>query len=457
MKEIIERQRLFFEGGATRCLSWRIEKLRQFKEAVSVYEERIYEALWKDLHKSAYETYLTEVSLLLQEIELYIRRLKRWARPERVGTPLTLFGSKSRIVKEPLGVVLIMSPWNYPVQLLLVPFVGALAAGNCVVLKPSPYVPHVAAVMEELIASVFDPEHVILLQGDRGVLNQLLEERFDALFFTGSPEQGKAVMQAAARYLTPVTLELGGKSPCIVDKKADIELAARRIAWGKCLNAGQTCIAPDYLWVHTDVKQKLIERMIWNIRRFYGERPFDSRDYPRIVNKAAFDRLCTLLKDGDILFGGECDRENLYMAPTLLENVKEETSLMQQEIFGPLLPIFEFQHLEEAIRYINRHEKPLALYYFGTVADADSVMAETSSGGVCVNDTIMHIVNEKLPFGGVGNSGMGRYHGKESFSVFSNRRSVLYAATAWDIPLRYPPYRALKILKKMLGFRAVGW
>lgn len=452
MRELLEKQRNYFATGETRPVAWRLGKLKQLKKAVVTYEEHIARAMWEDLHKSAYETYLTEISLVIQELNVHIRHLKRWARPERVVTPLHLFGAKSRIVKEPLGVVLIVAPWNYPFQLLFSPLVGAVAAGNCVVLKPSPYTPRVARVMAELIASVFAPAHVTLIEGGREVNERLWAECFDHIFFTGSPELGKVVLKAAARFLTPVTLELGGKSPCVVDRDADLDLAARRIVWGKCLNAGQTCIAPDYLWIHTEVKQALLERIICYIRHFYGEHPLESKDYPRIVRAEAFNRLVGLMKQGHLLFGGETDREKLSIGPTLIDGVSDSDSLMQQEIFGPLLPVLEFREIGEVVRYIDAHEKPLALYFFGTRAVARQLIARTSSGGVCVNDTIMQVANGNLPFGGVGNSGMGRYHGKDSFLTFSNRRSVLYAATCWDIPLRYPPYKALNLLKKMPGF-----
>ena len=450
IQEIIQSQREFYSTGSSRDIAFRIKNLKRLQTAITTYEERIYEALWGDLHKSAYESYLTEVSMVLQEIRHHIRCLKRWAAARRVPSPFYLFGSKSRIVYEPLGVVLIVAPWNYPFQLLINPLVGALSAGNCVVLKPSPYTSRVAQVLAEMIASVFEPEYVAVVQGGHEVNQALWAERFDHIFFTGSPELGKVVMKAAAEYLTPVTLELGGKSPCIVDENADIGCAARRIAWGKCLNAGQTCIAPDYLLVHARVKNELLEKLIYYIRQFYGDQPEKSPDYPRIVRREAVERLERLMQKGKIVHGGKILPEENYISPTILDEVLPDDAIMQEEIFGPLLPVISFYHLEEAIGYINVREKPLALYYFGTTACAEEVIAKTSSGGVCINDTVMHIANSRLPFGGVGHSGMGKYHGFESFVTFSNRRSVLSSPTLWDIPLKYPPYRDFKLLKKFI-------
>lgn len=452
MKQRIERLRTYYEQGNTRSVDFRLEQLKRLKKAIKVYEKKIENALWEDLHKSAYESYLTEISLVLQELEVHIRHLRRWSRPCKVRTPLHLIGSKSRIICEPLGVVLIIAPWNYPFQLLMAPLVGAMAAGNCVVLKPSPYTSGVAAVLSDLICEIFDPSYITVVQGGREVNQALLAERFDYIFFTGSPQLGKVVMKAAAENLTPVTLELGGKSPCIVGREADPDLAARRLVWGKCLNSGQTCIAPDYLFVHTDIKSVLLEKIAYYIRRFYGETPWTSPDFPRIVRAEAVDRIAGLMKQGEIVCGGEVDREKLFIAPTVIDQIQADDAVMQEEIFGPVLPVMEFREEQEVIRYVNEHEKPLALYYFGSIRVARRIIEATTSGGVCVNDTIMHIANMHLPFGGVGHSGMGRYHGQESFFTFSNRRSVLFATTHWDIPFRFPPYPALKWLKKMPGF-----
>lgn len=451
IKDIIERQRAFFSTGKTHETDFRIQALKRLMRAVLDYEDRIYQALWADLHKSAYEGYLTEVSLVLKEIKFHIRHLKRWSEPRRVPTPIHLLGSKSRIFYEPLGCALIIAPWNYPFQLLINPLVGALSAGNCAVLKPSPYVPHVSQVLAEMICSAFEPEYVALFQGGREVNEALLAQRFDYIFFTGSPSFGKAVMKAAAENLVPVTLELGGKSPCIVDEDADIRCAARRIAWGKCLNAGQTCIAPDYLLVHASVKNELLENIKFYFRRFYGEHPEKSPDYPRIVNPEAVERIGRLMRKGKVIYGGGVLPDEQYIAPTLLDEVLPDDEVMQEEIFGPVLPVIEFSHLDEAVRYVNLREKPLALYYFGTTAKAKEVIGKTTSGGVCVNDTVMHIANPHLPFGGVGHSGMGKYHGFDSFETFSNRRSVLNSSTFFDLPVKYPPYRCINLLKKLMN------
>lgn len=450
IKEIVKVQREFYSTGISRDVAFRIKSLKQLRDAIKAYENRIYEALWGDLHKSAYEGYLTEVSMVLQEIRHHIRHLKRWAAPRRVPSPFYLFGSKSRIVYEPLGVVLVVAPWNYPFQLLINPLIGALSAGNCVVLKPSPYASGVAQVLAEMIASVFAPEYVTVIQGGHEVNQALWRERFDYLFFTGSPALGKVVMKAAAEHLTPVTLELGGKSPCIVDESADISCAARRIVWGKCLNAGQTCIAPDYVLVHARVKNELLEKMIFYIRQFYGECPEQSPDYGRIIRQEAVMRLEGLMRKGKIVYGGKVIPEEKFIAPTILDEVLPDDAVMQEEIFGPILPVIEFSCLEEAVSYINVREKPLALYYFGTTACAEEVITKTSSGGVCINDTVMHIANSRLPFGGVGHSGLGKYHGFDSFVTFSNRRAVLNAPTLWDIPFKYPPYRNIKLLKMFI-------
>lgn len=450
IREILKVQREFYSTGLSRDADFRIKSLKRLRAAIIAYEDRIYEALWHDLHKSAYEAYLTEVSMVLQEIRHHIRHLKRWAAPRRVSSPFYLLGSRSRIVYEPLGVVLVVAPWNYPFQLLINPLVGALSAGNCAVLKPSPYTPRVAGVLAEMIASVFAPGYVAVVQGGHEVNQFLWSQRFDHIFFTGSPALGKVVMKAAAENLTPVTLELGGKSPCIVNEDADISCAAKRIAWGKCLNAGQTCIAPDYLLVHARIKNELLEKLIFYIRQFYGENPEKSPDYPRIVRREAVVRLEGLMQKGTVVFGGTVIPEENFFAPTILDQVLPDDPVMLEEIFGPLLPVIEFNDLEEAAGFINVREKPLALYYFGKEVSAKKIIAKTSSGGVCINDTVMHIANSRLPFGGVGHSGMGKYHGFDSFATFSNRRSVLVSPTWWEVPLKYPPYRNFKLLKRFI-------
>ncbi len=448
IKEIRERQRTYFHSGATLDVRTRKEKLKLFEKAVQKWEKPLCDALWKDLHKSYEEAYLTEVSILLGEIRTHIRKINRWAKPQCKFTPLKLFPSSSKIISEPLGTALIISPWNYPVQLLLAPLVGAISSGCTAVLKPSPYVPTVSKVIEDMIHETFPEEYVAVVQGHRDVNTALLEQRWDMIFFTGSPILGRTVMTAAAKNLTPVVLELGGKSPCIIDRDADIKIAARRVAWGKALNAGQTCIAPDYLMLHEDIKDEFLAALRTEFTALLGEDPQKSRHFVRIVSDKAFDRLSGYLKDGKVLSGGHTDRSDRYFEPTVLDGVSPQSPIMQEEIFGPIFPVQTFRDLDEVIEFVTSREKPLALYYFGK--NGDKVLKHTSSGGACINDTIMHIVNEKMPFGGVGNSGMGSYHGKLSFDAFTHRRAVITTPTCLDVPFRYMPYSMFKLVKKLL-------
>ena len=448
IKEIRERQGRFFRSGATLDVKWRLERLRALETAVRKWEKPLCEALWTDLHKSYEEAYLTEISILLAEIREHIHKLKGWSRPQRKATPLKMFPSRSRILSEPLGTALIIAPWNYPVQLLLSPLVGAISAGCTAVLKPSPYVPNVSATQQRMVEETFSNEYVAVVQGDRSVNTALLEERWDLIFFTGSPALGKTVMQTAAKNLTPVVLELGGKSPCIVDKDADLKVAAKRIAWGKSLNAGQTCIAPDYLMVHSEIKELFLKELQGAFKELLGEDPKESRHYVRIVRDKAFDRITGYFKDGDIVSGGRADKAERYIEPTVLDNVAADSPVMTEEIFGPVFPVVTFKDLDEAVGFVNGREKPLALYYFGS--QGERVMRGTSSGGACVNDTIMHIANGRLPFGGVGNSGLGSYHGKRSFDAFTHYKTVISTPTWLDLPFRYMPYRFFKAVKRIL-------
>jgi aldehyde dehydrogenase (NAD+) len=450
IESTVKSQQLFFATQSTKGLDFRIKNLKKFKTAILNYESKIADALWTDLHKSYEEAYLTEISIVLQEIKNHLRHLKRWAKTKRVRTPIQLLPSKSRIIYEPLGIGLIIAPWNYPVQLLLNPLVGAISSGCCAVLKPSPYTPNVAKVMEEMLANTFDSNYVATIQGGREVNQMLLEQRFDIIFFTGSPALGKIVMKAASQYLTPVVLELGGKSPCIVDADADIAVAAKRIAFGKFINAGQTCIAPDYLFVHHAVKDQLVEKIAAAVEEMHGKDPRQSAYFPRIVNQQAMERLQKLMQHGKILFGGTIDVEQKYIAPTLIEDIQPDFPIMQEEIFGPVLPLMTFTELGQAITYINESEKPLAFYYFGNNKTAKDILMKTTSGGGCINDTLMHIANHHLPFGGVGNSGMNKYHGHESFLAFSNARAIVISPTWIDLPFKYPPFRYFKWIKKIL-------
>ena len=450
IKDIVAAQRAFFRSHATRSVEFRLEMLKRFRASIVKYERELAEALYNDLHKSYEEAYLTEISIVLAEIDKFLKHLKGWAAPSKKSTPLKMFPSHSEILTEPLGVSLIIAPWNYPVQLLLNPLVGAIGAGCTAVLKPSPYVPNVAEVLGRLIAETFDPEYVAVVQGHREVNSALLRERYDIIFFTGSPDLGRVVMRAAAENLTPVVLELGGKSPVVVDKSADIKLAAKRIAWGKTLNAGQTCIAPDYLLIHKDVKAEFVVAFRHAIAELHGEDVHKSEHYVRMVSDRAFERVVSYLDCGDVVAGGLTSAEDRYIEPTLLDNVSADSAVMREEIFGPVLPMMEIGDVEEAINFILDREKPLAMYVFAEEDVARRVFDHTSSGGGCINDTIMHIANEHLPFGGVGNSGMGRYHGRDSLYAFSHRRSVVTTPTWIDLPFRYMPYKLFRLVKKML-------
>ena len=448
--KIIEAQRDFFASGATLTYEFRREQLKKLQVALKEWEKPLCKALWNDLHKSPEEAILTELSIVGGELKNHIHKLKSWMKHKRRSTPIKMMPSYSRITSEPLGNTLIISPWNYPVQLLLNPLVGAISAGCTAILKPSPYVPETSATIEKMIQECFDEKYIAVVQGNREINSMLLNEKFDLIFFTGSPALGKKVMQAAAQNLTPVILELGGKSPCIVDKEADIKTAARRIAWGKTLNAGQTCIAPDYLLIHTSLSEKFASAMRDELKRLHGEDIHKSKNFVRMVNDRAFERVAGYLKDGRIVFGGTTIAEERYIEPTLLADVDPNSPVMQEEIFGPILPMITFDNLEEALLFVNKREKPLALYYFGNKKRGFEVIKRTSSGGTCINDTIMHIANENLPFGGVGNSGMGHYHGRDSFDAFSHKRAVVITPTWLDLPFRYMPYKMFELVKKIL-------
>lgn len=453
-EEILDRQRKFFRSGATLEVEFREKQLIKLKQMIVENEEKILTAIRKDLNKSDMEGYLTEVGFVLNELDYIIKKLNRFAYPRAVKTPIAYFGSKSYVLSEPYGVVLILSPWNYPFQLAIAPLIGAIAAGNCAIIKPSEHSPHTTALIDELITQYFDEDYIKVIQGEIPETQALLKEKFDYIFFTGSTFVGRIVMEAAARHLTPVTLELGGKSPCIVEEDVDIELTARRIAWGKFLNAGQTCVAPDYLLVNSSVKEELLDAFKGVIHDFYGGDPRKSKYYVRIINERHFDRLTGLLDGGDVVLGGDTNRDELYIAPTILDNVQIDHKLMEEEIFGPLLPIIAYDELEEAVEFITNRPKPLALYLFTEDrAKKSYVLRNTSSGGACINDTITHMTTKWLPFGGVGDSGMGRYHGKASFDTFSNKKSVLEGGFTFDTKQKYPPYTTpFEKMKKLMRF-----
>lgn len=439
--ERIDQLRQFYLTDKTKNINWRKEALRNLYDNIHKHEQDIMDALAEDLSKSNFESYATEISIVYHEIKLYIKKIKNWSKAECKHTPLTLFPSHSKVVKEPYGVVLVIAPWNYPFQLLFNPLVAAIAAGNCVALKTSPNAPATAKVMDTIINEVFSQDYVSIFHGNREVNQMLLAEKFDYIFFTGSPKLGRIVMEAAAKNLTPLTLELGGKSPCIIDKDANLKLAARRIMWGKTLNSGQTCIAPDYLIIHRDIRDEFLLEAKNAIREMYGEDPQQSPDYPRIISSVAMLRLTTYLQEGAIVLGGKYDEDDQYIEPTIMENVPLTSPLMEEEIFGPIFPMMEFVHIEDVITQLKDKEKPLALYYFTeNKRNIQKMLRETSSGGVCINDTIIHCANERLPFGGIGNSGLGHYHGRFGFDTFTHLKAVVTSSSKIDIKLKYPPY-----------------
>ncbi|SOE08605.1 aldehyde dehydrogenase (NAD+) [Hoeflea halophila] len=438
--------RASFDGGRTRPAKWRRQQLYQLMTMIEENEAAINEALNADLGKSCFEARMTEVGTVLSEIVHTLSKLRSWMRPTRVSTPLSNQPGHSRIVHEPLGVVLIMAPWNYPFNLTLTPLIGAIAAGNCAVLKPSEVSANTSALLARLISAYLESDAFAVFEGGPEISTELLEQRFDHIFFTGSEGIGRIVMSAAARHLTPVTLELGGKSPCIITADSDLELAARRVAWGKFLNAGQTCIAPDYVMIDETVADAFVGQMRKAITSFFGADPKQSPDYSRLINERHFDRVQGLISGGDVAIGGETDRAAKYIAPTVLTGVAPEAEVMREEIFGPVLPVMTYKSLDDAIGFITARPKPLALYVFARSRDIqNAVIARTSSGGACINDVVMHLAVPDLPFGGVGASGMGAYHGRASFDTFSHARAVLTKSEHFDVPLRYPPFTKTKL------------
>lgn len=442
--KLTEAQKQFFETGRTRDLAFRICQLQLLADAMRKNETVLEEALKKDLGKSAFESYATEIGFVLADIRYTIQNLQKWSAPKRVRTPLYLFPGKSKIQKEPYGSVLILGPYNYPVQLLAEPLIGAIAAGNCAVLKPSELTPHVSKAMYQTVHSTFKEEYIACVEGGVEVNQELLSQKFDYIFFTGSERVGRIVMKAAAENLTPVTLELGGKSPVIIEKTANIKEAARRIAWGKLLNAGQTCVAPDYVLVDESRKQQFLTEMKNAFSHLYGKEIKKNPHFGRIVNERHMERLQKILEqDAKYLFcGGEADALQRYIEPAILDLGKDQNAAsMQEELFGPILPVLSYHKLEDAVRFVNKRAKPLALYLFTKKRSAERfVLERVSSGGVCVNDTISHLINPDLPFGGVGASGMGQYHGKYSFDTFTHEKSVFYKPADWNLPVCYPPF-----------------
>lgn len=450
--DLIERQREFFRTGRTKERDFRQEALRKLKSAVQRYEPELLRALKADLNKSEFDAYTTEIGIVLSEISHTLRHLKSWMKPRKVRTPLTHIGSKSVVYSEPYGISLIVAPWNYPFQLAVAPLIGAIAAGNCAVLKPSELTPRTSGLLARLIGETFPETYLAVVEGGVETSQELLNEPFDHIFFTGSVPVGRIVMEAASKRLTPVTLELGGKSPCIVHEDAKLDVAAKRVAWGKFMNAGQTCIAPDYLYVHRSVRDEFLRRLQSAVRELYGERPLENEHFTRIVSAKHFDRLNAFLDNGVVFMGGRADRDRLTIEPTVLTGVTWSDPVMQDEIFGPILPVLEYDRVDELAAGIEHHPKPLALYLFTESSDVTAnVLDRVTFGGGCINDTVYHFTSPYLPFGGVGSSGTGAYHGKDSFDVFSHRKSVLKQTTLFDIPFRYPNFKnGLKYVKMFL-------
>ena len=448
---IVAAQRKYFQTGATLPVSFRIDALRRLYDAVSGSEKEIHDALRKDLGKSGFESYMCETGLVLEEISYMLKHVRRFAGEKRVRTPLAQFHSRSYKKPSPYGVTLIMSPWNYPFMLTLSPLVDALAAGNTAVVKPSAYSPWTSEVIRQILTKCFEPQYVSVVTGGRAENTCLLHEHFDYIFFTGSQSVGKEVMRSASDHLTPVTLELGGKSPCIVDQTANIKLAARRIVFGKYLNCGQTCVAPDYIYCHRSIRDRLIREIQKQIRRQFGKKPLDNKNYGKIINEKHFDRILGLIDKEKVVFGGNSDRDALRIEPTVMDNVTFSDAVMQEEIFGPVMPVLTFDSLDEVIRNINAMPHPLALYLFtSSKTAAKKVTARCGFGGGCINDTIIHLATTEMGFGGFGESGMGSYHGKTGFDTFTHYKSIVDKKTWLDLPMRYQPYR--KMHGKMVRF-----
>jgi len=441
---ILNLQRKFFSSGKTLDINYRIAILKKLRSLIILHEQDIVDALWKDFHKPEFEVIATESRFVLKELNFTIRNLRRWSRSKRVRTPVVHFLSHSYVAAQPYGQVLVLSPWNFPFQLAFMPIIGAIAAGNCVIIKASRQVPAISAVMEKILSHL-PAELITMINGDHKISDFLLDQKFDYIFFTGSPEVGKHVMKKAAHNLTPVSLELGGKNPCVVAADARLDYAARRIAWGKFINCGQTCVSPDYLLVDINVKDRLLELITGEIEKFYGENPEKSRDFARVISSRNVLRLSGFIKHGSVVTGGVTDPETRYVSPTIIKNVKPGDPVMQEEIFGPVLPVIDFEKFDEVYKIIEQNPKPLATYIFSSDKKLiREFLTKTQSGNACVNETVMQIASPYLPYGGVGSSGIGRYHGRKSFETFSNMRSVLVKSNLLDIWLRYPPYSKFK-------------
>lgn len=445
IENLMQKQSAFFHSGKTFDIAYRIDALNRLEQAILKYEDSLYTALKKDLGKSKAEAYMCEVGLTLSELRYVRKHVSSWSRNRRVVTPLAQFHAKSFTVQEPYGIVLVMSPWNYPVLLTLEPLIGALAAGNCCVVKPSAYSPETSHVMAKLLGEAFPEEYVAVVEGGRQENQSLLEQKFDYIFFTGGVNVGKLVMEKASVHLTPVTLELGGKSPCIIDHTADLKLAARRLVFGKYLNCGQTCVAPDYVLAEESIKDELLEYVKREIRRQYGKHPLQNPSYGKIINQKHFERILGLIDREKLVCGGESSAKTLQIAPTVLDGVTEKDAVMQEEIFGPVMPVLTVKNMEKAYAFVKSRPKPLALYIFTSDGQTEErFLKEVPFGGGCVNDTIIHLATSHMGFGGVGNSGMGSYHGRKSFETFSHEKSIVKKYTWLDLPMRYQPYNRIK-------------
>ena len=453
IEDLVKNQRKYFNLGETLPYKFRLEALKKLKNGIEKHEKEIMEALKLDLGKSATESYMCEIGMVLSELKYAIRHLKSWIKKEKVRTPLAQFPSKSFIVKEPLGVVLIMSPWNYPFMLAIDPLIGAIGAGNCAVIKPASYAKNTSNIIKKLLGECFDERYVSVVLGGREENSALLEQRFDYIFFTGSVSVGKFVAEKASKNLTPVTLELGGKSPCVIDKTANLKIAARRLAFGKFLNVGQTCVAPDYLLIDKSVKEEFLKYFMAEIKKMFGEEPLKNESYGKIINEKHFNRICGLIDKNKLIFGGDSDEKSLKIEPTILDNVTLDDACMKEEIFGPIMPVISFDNIDDAIKIIRNFEKPLALYLFSNDKKVvNRFLTSVPYGGGCVNDTIIHLATTKMGFGGVGYSGYGSYHGKRSFLTFSHEKSIVKKSPSVDLPIRYQPYSKLKdkLIRKFL-------
>ncbi len=452
ISQIVSKQKAFFKSQSSKDIDFRKQSLKRLKDEVIKREQDIIAALYNDLKKPEFEAVLTETEVVLAELNLTIKNLNSWAKPKRVFPSMLNFPSTDKIYSEPYGNTLIIAPWNYPYQLALSPLIGAVAAGNTVVLKPSELAPYTSKILNEIISNVFDPEHVVVVEGDANVAQELLAKRWDYIFFTGSVAIGKIIAKAAAEHLTPTTLELGGKNPCIIDETANIKLAAKRIVWGKFLNAGQTCIAADYILIHNSVKQSFIDAMQSEIELAFTNNPEQSNDFARIINERNFNRLSVMLQNETIVIGGNTNASELYISPTVIDEPNLDSEVMKGEIFGPILPVLSYKNEDDINAIITKYNKPLSLYVFSTNnAFAKKMIATYSFGGGVINDTVIHFSNHRLPFGGVGHSGTGAYHGKRSFDTFSHKKSIVKKGNWLDIPMRYAPYKGkLKSLKSML-------